>query len=345
MKHALLVVWAIACLLGCAEGPRATPGFQPLTPDPETGPPIEGNMPEAASRRASAATVGRVQYYGRAIDQYGDAVADALVFVGVERLSRAGSKSWHVYTRTDADGRFSVVGGRGTGWGYNLIKPGYTPYGRSGTLRADNGALCLSTPPEQPETVLVWKNSGFDRRQLIDWSDKTFRYAWPAPMSLRIDLVRGVVVTGDEPWDIEVHFSFTLRPGATDLASTDSYEYKDRSYSIRVNKGLMAYRVDPIPGLAREFNDMASRQGGVVVSALRSEVLTKVQYTGLNGYFWFRSRGGAVHGCVQVAIAGEPGTECRVSVSGYVNPTGSPALIESEPTAKDLSTEGWTKSE
>jgi hypothetical protein len=340
----------VICVASCSEIPRATPGFQPLPEivkiKPNSEAMLEKLTPEQRRQRYEESLDGRLCYYSQLVDQDGKPVPEALVFITLKKLGVNSSKRWDIYTHTDAEGRFSVVGGVGTKWYFSAVKAGYTRTGRGGELRGPDSLL--STPTE-PGVVTMWKNTGFDRKDLIvhEYREKRFRIAWPPPPNIRIDLVRGIIAQEYGNWDVEVGLGDTS--GGDDRKLTRDWmgTLKGKTY-FKINAGKLVFVADPLPGRAPipgpsyDFRYFP----GVVVSDLKADSLTNFYRTDCH-YFQFQSRGGRVHGFVDFDYSSGSETDpwLDLIVSGAINPTGSPALFEKEPTEKDFSTDGYEKSE
>ena len=347
----LLLALIFLNLVGCSEVPRATPGFQSIAVQgkPEANPTPQIVPVGDPRRRAYEASLqGRVCYYARVIDQDGKPVPQAMILVLLERLGWGNSTYFKCRTYTDDDGRFSVVGGVGSHVRISIYKAGYTPDGRRGALKGD--AELLQATPDAPATITLWKNTGFDRSRLILHrpadEQLRFQYSPPLPARIRFDLVRGIIAKEGEDWDIELKYAINDR-GIVD--NPESY-YTDSRYMeschISVNQGTMSYLDDPLPGFARPTSGFTyDNCPGVVVRGLKAGTLPYLLRTEIH-MFQFQSRGGKVHGIWSIPN-GRPASNGSLAIDmhGAINPTGSPALFEIEPTEKDLSTDGYPLSE
>ncbi len=358
MNCHLLLNWILLVLVmsfaGCAESPRAVPGFQPLViaGQPVIAPPLSV-LPTVDPRRGAydASLQGRVCYYARVIDQDGKPVPNAMVLILLERLGWGTTTYFKCRTYTDDEGRFSIVGGVGTNLRLNIFKKGYTTYGRSGSLKGQVEWELLQAKPDAPETLTMWKNTGFDRKKLIVHHPGSeylmFDFKVPLPAKVRLDLIRGVIAKEGEDWDIQLDYTINHK-GV--IEKPDSYYTESRYLDfchITINQGKMAYFDDPLPEFARPkdgftYDDVA----GVIVRGLRAERLPYLFRT-FSNIFQFQSRNGKVHGVWTIPNGRPQVSDGTVGVNmyGVINPTGSPALFEIEPTEKDLSTDGYPLSE
>ena len=343
-------------LVGCAESPRAVPGFQPLViaGQPMAAPP-PSILPAGDPRRRAydASLQGRICYYARVVDQDGKPVPNAMVLILLERLGWGTTTYFKCRTYTDDEGRFSIVGGVGTNLRINIFKKGYTTYGRSGSLKGEVEWELLQAKPDAPETLTIWKNIGVDRSQLIIHSPFQFGershldMPVPLPAKIRFDVIRGTIAKEGEEWDIQLEYTINDKGKIED---PESYYYKDRYLDfchITINQGKMAYFDDPLPEFARPKDGFTYRNvAGVVVRGLRAERLPYLFRT-FSNIFQFQSRNGKVHGVWEIPNGRPAESDGSVSIDmrGVINPTGSPALFEIEPTEKDLSTEGYPLSE
>ncbi len=180
MHYISMPLLVVMGLIGCAEVPRATSGFQVLTIDPDP-------MGSEVSWRPSQSS--RVVYYGHIQDQDGAPVADATVMFKLSRGEKSKmdgtpppSTEWLVRTNSDNAGNFSVVGGRGHAWVCRVVKKGYTPLellcylDRNNSITAYRRA-CAS--PATPERMVLWRNTGFDHKRLIGYRPAKFFIPWP----------------------------------------------------------------------------------------------------------------------------------------------------------------------
>ena len=345
---------AFAGLAGCAESPRALPGFQPLViAGQQVQEPLPMVLPIGDQRRRAyeESLPGRVCYYAKVVDQHGQPVPDAMVMIILERLGHGTTSYFKCRTTTDAEGRFSVVGGTGTHVRFRIIKAGFSPDGRRGALRGDTDVLRAG--PESPETISLWKNTGADRKNIVSHHPlrinerQIFEFDPPLPKQLRFDLVRGVIAKEGEEWDVAVEYTLDDKGNIpAELALKEEGRYVPY-YHIVINNGKMAYMDEPLPGFARPnegafYYDLR----GVFEKALVAEKLPYLNRAE-NQVFQFKSRGGRVHG--SCAILGgvfiPPKGNVSFRIYSAVNATGSPALFEYEPTKKDLSTDNYPLSE
>ncbi len=347
----LILVFGFFNLVGCGESPRAVPGFQPMTLQgkPEVNsPPLVIPAGDPRRREYETSLQGRICYYARVIDQDGKPVPKAMVLVLLERLGWGNSSYSKCRTYTDEDGRFSVVGGIGSHVAISIIKAGYTPDGRHGALKGD--AELLRATPDAPAIITVWKNTGFSRKDLIVHRPADehlrFNYSPPLPATIRIDLVRGVLAKQGEEWDIQLRYAVNDKGIVENPESYYTESRYMKSCHITVNQGKMSYLDDPLPGFARPSSGFTyDNCPGVVVRGLIAETLPYLLRTEMT-MFQFQSRGGKVHGIWSIPN-GRPAAngDLDIDMHGAVNPTGSPALFEIEPTEKHLSTEGYPLSE
>ena len=337
---------------GCAESPRAIPGFQPLViADQPVATPPPSVLPAGDPRRRAydASLQGRICYYARVVDQDGKPVPNAMVLILLERLGWGTTTYFKCRTYTDDEGRFSIVGGVGSHLRFNIFKKGYTTDGRRGSLKGD--VELLRATPDAPETLTLWKNTGFDKAKLIVHGPSSeylmFNFKVPLPAKVRLDLVRGVIAKEGEDWDIQLEYTINDK-GI--IENPDSYYTESRYLDfchITINQGKMAYFDDPLPEFARPNDGFTYRNvAGVVVRGLREERLPYL-FRATSHSFQFQSRGGKVHGVWEIPNGRPAVSDGSVGVNmyGVINPTGSPALFEIEPTEKDLSTEGYPLSE
>jgi hypothetical protein len=341
-------------LVSCTESPRAVPGFQPfaLAGKSVTAPsPLALPLADERRRAYEASLQGRICYYARIVDQDGQPVPNAMVLILLERLGWGTTSYFKCRTYTDAEGRFSVVGGVGTHFSYNIFKAGYTPTGRWGSLRGD--AELLRATPETPATITLWKNIGIDRKKLIVFDPFKFGEIGnmdlfpPLPKQLRFDLIRGVIAKEGEDWDIALEYNLNEEGR---VENPDSYITESRYIQychIVINQGKMAYLDDPLPEFSRPSDGFTYRNmAGVITRGLTSEKLPFL-IRATTQLFQFQSRGGRVHGICEFGgcQSNQRSGLTPISLHGAINPTGSPALFEIEPTEKDLSTDGYPLSE
>jgi hypothetical protein len=348
----LCLFGALVCMVACSEAPRATPGFQPapVVDSVGHGTPASSAEPAPDQKRKQyeASLNGRLSYYAQLVDQDGHPVSGALIFISLKKLGWNDSKRWDIYTYSDESGRFSVVGGEGTKWYFAAWKKGYSKTGRGGDLR---GPDSLISSKEDPVTVVMWKNTGFDRKKLVDYGniEKRFWVAWPPPPSVKLDLVKGVLAKEGEAWDVEVGMGEPVTNPQAQMTREWSGKMIDNVY-YKINEGKMTFMADPLPGKAGVKGSVFDYRyfSGVVDADLRAERLpllrAEVQW------FQFQSRSKQIHGIVSIEVNPSHATPTmpagiEVVISGAINPTGSPALFEREPTDKDFSLEGYAKSE
>jgi len=351
--------WALLCvfisLVGCAESPRAVPGYQAFTQTAAPAAPSPPLVIPAGDQRRRAyedSLNGRLCYYGQVVDQNNEPVPNALVKITLERLGWNNSSSFRCRTTTDADGKFSVVGGVGTNVYIRIYKAGYTPGGRSGSLRGGTVDLLRATP-DAPRAIPVWKNTGFDQSQLIRHDPFPFgkisllEIQIPLPKQTRFDLVRGVIAKEGEDWDVAMEYTLNDK-GEIPREELDKQDGRYLTYYfIRINDGKMAYTNDPLPGFAPTGDGFIyHHQPGVFLNALKAPRLPYL-YQADNRVFQFQSRGGKVHGscAIEGGALGSLNSSVSFRLYALINPTGSPALHEIEPTEKNLSTDGYPLSE
>ena len=201
-------------LVRCTELPHARPGFQPLViagqPVAEPPPSV---LPAGDPRRRAydASLQGRICYYARVVDQDGKPVQNAMVLILLSRLGYGTTTYFKCRTYTDEEGRFSIVGGVGSHLSIKVLKKGYSPYGRSGSLKGEVEWELLQAKPDAPESLTMWKNTEFDKNKLIvhgpNSENLMFDFKVPLPAKVRFDLVRGVIAKEGEDWDIQLDYT------------------------------------------------------------------------------------------------------------------------------------------
>jgi hypothetical protein len=335
----------------CEEQPRARPGFQdPPTFEPVNKPVLAPLLPDKEKERLAyeQAFQGRLSYYAQVRDQFGNPVPDAHVLVTVERNGMKGVKFLNCRTTTDAEGKFSVVGGIGTDARCFILKKGYSPEGKRGTLRGEPRDKLFATK-DRPDFLIAWKNTGYPRNKIIqhdslDIGQKVSSliiFNPPIPPRVFIDMVKGKYVTKDDSWDICLEWDVDEKgqlPTADEINKLPPEERYHWYYHIRINEGTMAYYADPKSGYPiRGDGYTFDLIPGVVEGALKAERLPYL-YRADTRVFQFRSRGGKVHGVCDVngGVGGSLDGSINISVRGAVNASGSPALFEKEPTDEEI---------
>jgi len=341
----IIALFCIACLASCSEVPRAASGFQEVPTDLENSineTPSDPPSLEERRKRYEATLNGRICFYAIVVDQDGTPVPDALVLIGVKRLGWKNSEKWNIYTRTDSSGKFSVFGGEGTKWSFAVVKKGYSRSIRYGDTK---GPDMLFSPRDAPQTIVLWKITGFDQTKLIKYRAKDIRIPWPPPASVKIALASGAVVSNDEEWDIEIGLGDPTGGDSRKLTDEWIYGFRKKSW-LAVNAGKLTFLADPLPGRTPFITFVnAEDVSGIVDAELRAERLSYPLNTECRA-FEFKSRNGKAYGLLNLdfGFGGAANPYIKIKLSGAVNPTGSPALFEREPTESDLSTDGFEES-
>ena len=194
--------------------------------------------------------------------------------------------------------------------------------------------------------MLVWHHPL--RRIENGKSDSAFRLSPPLPRFIRFDLVKGVRVLDEASteWDVQITYAIDEHGHVPKELWTSCDGNYARDTTITINQGKMVYVNDPLPGFER-FGDGYIEQDvpGILDRSLKAESIPYLQRTE-NRMFLFSSRGGKVHGAcsiINAKINGDGGAS--PSVYCIINPTGSPALNEREPTAEDLNVDGFLLAE
>ena len=113
----------------------------------------------AIQSMVAAANSKTLDFYGRAVDQNGDPIAEVTVKAGVGLVINMTQSGGRYYsTQTDAAGKFSFVGIHGAGMGpFVLTKKGYFYDGRSTTSSRPDDYV---PDPENPVIFTMWKLKG-----------------------------------------------------------------------------------------------------------------------------------------------------------------------------------------
>lgn len=341
----ILALVFLCVLCACAEEPRLMPGHQSIPAEAQkieldTSEPVEKLTYEQRRQKYEQSLNGKISYFAVVSDQNGDPVPDALILVAIGRIGWGGSKEWRYFSHTDKQGKFSIYGGEGTRWSFSVMKRGYTPVGRSGDIRGPNSLISL---PASAEKVTMWKNTGFDKKRLIIYSLKRIRVPWPPADAVKVDLLKAALVEEGNDWDIKIELRDPTA-GEPKIMTEEWLATFLNHVFYTVNDGKISNLADPVDGQSpiMDFANFRALGGVLPGPAERVGYLLNSE----NHYFQFKSRGEKVFGVLRIdfGFGSEENPYIDLILNGAVNPTGSPALFEREPTVAEMSTTGYSES-
>jgi hypothetical protein len=238
--------------------------------------------------------------YGMVIDQYGQPVVGAKVRGDAQLDPGTGyNKSDTHYTETGADGRFSFLGLHGLGLGIWPQKEGYAYNLKLPSRRRDD----YQPDPKEPMTFAMWKLKGPEPMMHA----KIHAYIPCDGTNTRFDLL-----TGKKSAEGDLVVSLTRKP-----VDIDRGKPFDWAVTLEVPGGGLREITDLYPNEAPENGYSEGRTMHFPPSMLKWDA-------GWRQSFYFKSRGGQVHGRMDVTIQADfqpPPTFFSAEI--YANPSGS----------------------
>jgi len=211
----------------------------------------------------TASNAKSMDTYGKVVDQYGNPVAGVKVKMGVGLyvdFTHSGGNDY--YTETDGQGKFSFVGVRGAGAGFDLKKEGY----KYNLRQPSSSRPSTYTPdPDSPIIFTLWKLQGSERMTSarissflpLDGSAVNFDLLTGAQAASAGDVTvqykrSALNVTGGKPFDWSI--TFKIENGGL-VEETDAYpnEAPAEGYQPSVTIDMPATAPNWSPSVSRSF--------------------------------------------------------------------------------------------
>jgi hypothetical protein len=297
MAGALLLFWRLRRPESLAEKPvpaQAAPQAMPEEPaaatptntPPTTPPPTQ--KPNSELRRTfETLNHNEIQFYGRAVDQFGDPVpaADVEGMVLVNTGSRGGQMRRH--TTTDAQGYFQFGGFKGQDLGIGIKKEGYEYRRKSSSFsysyfEADHKRHIPD--PKNPVVFVLWKKQGAEA--LIHY-EKVWRFPVNAG-PVKIDLLKAKL--GQPLADLTVNVTrnpLNMRYGERGFAWTVSIDVESgglvRAGETDYYNQAPASGYQPHLEYKQEAQSIRDAQEGRITWTWREDVADTFYLTSRNG--------------------------------------------------------------
>lgn len=250
-----------------------------------------------------------IVFYGRIIDQFSNAVADATVNFGVR--IRNGHESTVKYGQilSDANGLFTISGYRGESLGIGVKKAGYVFVSMNGS-----GIYSKLWPedqrahpdPNNPTIIQMWKSQG--AQTLIHFSFSTRIPYDGTPVAF--DFRTGEIVNSGG--NLVIRLDCPLKPN-----TSEPYEW--RAVIQLVDGGIIS------DNSSMELKFEAPDSGYMPEFDIENGKDVKSWSSAFHGGFYFRSKGGNLYGKFDLGIviyAIKDGL-VPITLDGYINPSGS----------------------
>ncbi len=251
-----------------------------------------------------------IRFYGKVLDQYNNPVADATVHFQLVNLQ--GSEGVEeAYTRTDAEGRFSLEGKRGKNLGVKISKEGYydvSPYENQLDFEYANPAERSFYEPNANKPIIFLIRQKGKMEALIHREIK-LELREPGATAI-VDLPTGNVSPSNGQLQVTV-WKPTITTEQVNTGKVFPYDWR---LQIRINNGGLAEHKDIFPFGAPE-SGYTSRYDASLhpTSGASPDTTVDKQF-----YFWFGEppRYGQFH-------LRTDGDRPYVSIHYWLNPSGS----------------------
>ena len=298
--------------------PGNTPPGSPATPAPPTQKP----SPELR-RTFETLNHNEIQFYGRAVDQFGEPVAAADVEGAV--LVNTGSRGGQMrrQTTTDAQGYFQFGGFKGQDLGITITKNGYEYRRKSSSFsysyfEADHKRHIPD--PKNPVVFVLWKRQGAEA--LVHYR-KTFREFPADGTPVGLDLATGRLVKDRADVVINV-----IRTPLKMRAGEIGYQWKTTITAL--SGGVIKagekdyYNAAPDSGYAPQFEHIQEAQ------SVRDAQAERIKWTwkdSVTETLFIKSRDGQRYARVEFSIypggRADNDTVGSVGIRVWLNPNGS----------------------
>lgn len=274
--------------------------------------PTKSKITEQLKKEFTTLNDRPIEFYGKAVDQYGDPVADAEVIGNVLVFNGKKEGVEQVRTKTDATGCFQVIGYSGESLEIGVRKvPGFYNGRVDGEMTQGFLARYSIMYKEvhhpdlnKPVIFKMWRLQGPE--PMIEGKD--FYGIVPDGRQYTIDLINTKKIEGGSKGDFIVQI---LRPG---ILGTQSKH--DWSFEIKAIDGGLIETEDPFPYLAPE--------AGYQLTCLYSMSTSDPNWSDrVKKQFYMKSRGGKVYARVQVEILENYQKESALRIYYLANPSGS----------------------
>lgn len=303
-------------------GTAATATVHTTLPSPPPIPPTQKPSPELR-KTFETLNHNEIEFYGRAVDQFGEPVPAAAVEGSV--LVNTGGRGGQMrrQTTTDAQGYFQFGGFKGQDLGIGISKKGYEYRRRSSSFsytyfEADHKRHIPD--PKNPVLFVLWKKQGAE--SLIHYERE-----WRFPVNtgpVKIDLLKAEM--GQSPADLIVNITRSplgMRYGERGFAWTASIEVEGGGL-VRAGE-INYYNQAPADGYesrleyAQEAQSVRAAQEGRSIWTWRE---------GVAETFYFTSRNGKNYGRLNLEIRPnidrkEGDNVALIAVKAWLNPNSS----------------------
>ena len=250
----------------------------------------------------------QIVFYGRAIDQYGEPVADAEVHASVIVYTPTKGGVEKYQTKTNLEGKFQFSGFSGESMGVAVLKSGYEQRPNSG-----GGIFSLMYPeekrykpdPKNPQIIPMWKLKGPEPMVKGGWAPIIPYNETPH----FFDLVKGKAV--DLGGDLKI--TMERPPLAPNASRSKGFDWKAK---VEILNGGLLEQNDPFPYLAPQNGYQPSFDVDMLAG-------TTNWTESVNKTFYVKLQGGKMYGRMRVQLNAffNPPTQCQFEY--WLNPSGS----------------------